>query len=183
MAAPDLDAVPASRLPGLLGRMPKAELHLHVEDTLEPELAFLLAERNRVELPWRDVEALRSAYAFTSLQSFLDVYYSVARVLLTVCPLSNVRLGVVATMADHPLRRLLEAAVCATVNSDDPAYFGGYVVENLHRCFEALGLGAREALLLARNGFGASFVEEADRRRWLAEVDAFFASEAEGCPA
>ncbi|MFM7140508.1 MAG: adenosine deaminase, partial [Alphaproteobacteria bacterium] len=52
--------------------MPKAELHLHVEGTLEPELAFALAERNRVRLPWRDVASLRAAYAFTSLQSFLD---------------------------------------------------------------------------------------------------------------
>ncbi|MFM8409992.1 MAG: adenosine deaminase [Alphaproteobacteria bacterium] len=350
MTDADLDAIPAARLPDLLRRMPKAELHLHVEGTLEPELAFALAERNRVRLPWRDVASLRAAYAFTSLQSFLDVYYSVASVLrteadfhdlawsyldraaedsvrraeiffdplthtsrgvpvahvieglhhaceraraelgvsaslvlcflrhrteaeafatlesalphrrrfigigldssefghpprdfarvfalgrelglhvvahageegppeyvtealdllhaeridhgvramedpelvrrlardrvpLTVCPLSNVCLRVVETTAEHPLRALLEAGVLATVNSDDPAYFGGYLAENLRQSFEALGLGARHARTLARNGFEASFADEADRRHWLGEVDAFFEREAGG---
>ena len=75
-------AVEASRLPLLLRAMPKAELHIHIEGSLEPELIFALAERNGVDLPYDDVEALRAAYAFTDLQSFLDIYYAGASVLL-----------------------------------------------------------------------------------------------------
>ena len=75
--------VAADRLPELLRRMPKAELHIHIEGSLEPELIFALAQRNSVRLPYANVEALRSAYAFTNLQSFLDIYYAGASVLLT----------------------------------------------------------------------------------------------------
>ena len=72
----------ADRLPELLRRMPKAELHIHIEGSLEPELIFALAQRNRLTLPYASVDALRSAYAFTSLQSFLDIYYAGASVLI-----------------------------------------------------------------------------------------------------
>ena len=72
----------ADHLPELLRRMPKAELHIHIEGSLEPELIFALAARNGVALPYASVEALRSAYAFTNLQSFLDIYYAGASVLL-----------------------------------------------------------------------------------------------------
>lgn len=74
--------IPTKRLPELLRAMPKAELHIHIEGSLEPELIFALAERNGVQLPYANVEALRSAYAFTDLQSFLDIYYAGASVLL-----------------------------------------------------------------------------------------------------
>jgi len=77
-----LDAIPRDRLPELLRAMPKAELHIHIEGSLEPELIFALAARNGVALPYADVEALRAAYAFTDLQSFLDIYYAGASVLL-----------------------------------------------------------------------------------------------------
>ena len=80
-------AVAAERLPellpDLLRRMPKAELHIHIEGSLEPELIFAMAQRNGLSLPYADVEALRRAYAFTNLQSFLDIYYAGASVLLT----------------------------------------------------------------------------------------------------
>jgi adenosine deaminase len=75
-------AVPADRLPELLRRMPKAELHIHIEGSLEPELIFALARRNGVAIPYASVEDLRQAYAFTNLQSFLDIYYAGAGVLL-----------------------------------------------------------------------------------------------------
>ena len=65
--------VAADRLPALLRQMPKAELHIHIEGSLEPELIFALARRNGVPLPYASVDALRSAYAFTNLQSFLDI--------------------------------------------------------------------------------------------------------------
>ena len=83
MPAIDFDRIPRDRLPALLQRMPKAELHIHIEGSLEPELIFALAQRNGVQLAYPSVEALRAAYAFTDLQSFLDIYYAGASVLLT----------------------------------------------------------------------------------------------------
>ena len=71
------------QLPALVQAMPKAELHMHIEGSLEPELIFALAQRNGVSLSYPSVEALRAAYAFTDLQSFLDIYYAGASVLLT----------------------------------------------------------------------------------------------------
>jgi adenine deaminase len=76
------DHITSARLPDLLRRMPKAELHIHIEGSLEPELIFALAQRNGVALPYASVEDLRAAYSFTSLQSFLDIYYAGASVLL-----------------------------------------------------------------------------------------------------
>ena len=74
--------ISAELLPELLRAMPKAELHIHIEGSLEPELIFALARRNQVEIPYASVEELRQAYAFTNLQSFLDIYYAGASVLL-----------------------------------------------------------------------------------------------------
>ena len=343
----NLDTIPRDRLPALLRAMPKAELHLHIEGTLEPELIFALAEKNSVVLAYPNVNALRAAYAFTDLQSFLDIYYAGASVLLvaqdfedmavayfaraaadnvvhaeiffdpqthtsrgvsmatvieglargcerarnelglssalilcflrhlseedafatleealpfrehfigigldsgergnppekfervfsrcrelglhvvahageegppayiwnaldvlkveridhgvrcvedpalmqrlarervplTVCPLSNVKLCVFETMAGHNLPALLDAGLCATVNSDDPAYFGGYVNDNYVEAFAALpALGPRHAWQLASNSFEASFASDADKRRWHDALAAAFAA-------
>lgn len=329
----------------LLRAMPKAELHIHIEGSLEPELIFELARRNGVALPYASVEALRAAYAFTDLQSFLDIYYAGASVLLheddfhdmawayfrraqadgvvraelffdpqthtergvamgtvvkglvracrraeaelgisaalilcflrhlseeaafatleqalpyrehvigvgldsserghppekfarvfarcrelglqvvahageegppayietaldvlqvqridhgvrctespalvqrlaalrmplTVCPLSNVKLCVFPTLAQHNLAALLEAGLCVTVNSDDPAYFGGYLLQNYTDTFDALpALGMAQAYRLARNSLEASFAAAADKARWVAALDACF---------
>ncbi|GAA2477317.1 adenosine deaminase [Streptomyces gobitricini] len=325
--------------------LPKAELHLHIEGTLEPELAFALAARNGVELPYADTEALREAYLFSDLQSFLDLYYGLMAVLhtaddfteladayleraarqgvrhaeiffdpqahtergvpigtvieglaraldraeerhgvstqlimcflrdrpaesametlraaepylehivgvgldsaevghppskfaevyaaadalglrkvahageegppayvrealdvlgveridhglraledrelverlvrervpLTLCPLSNVRLRAVDVLEDHPLPSMMAAGLLVTVNSDDPAYFGGYVGDTFHAVHEALGIGQEQLRELARNSFLASFLDhDEDRRaRYLAEVEAY----------
>ena len=82
-ASAPLPSIPRERLPALLRKMPKAELHIHIEGSLEPELIFALAQRNRVTLAYPSVDALRAAYAFKDLQSFLDIYYAGASVLLT----------------------------------------------------------------------------------------------------
>ena len=322
--------------------MPKAELHIHIEGSLEPELIFALAGRNGVTLPYASVDALRAAYAFTDLQSFLDIYYAGASVLLeeqdfydmtaaylkraeednvrhteiffdpqthtargvamatvidgihracqdspvsatlimcflrhlseedalatleaalphrdkiigvgldssevghppekfarvfarsrelglhlvahageegppayiesaldvlhveridhgvrvledaaltarvareqialTVCPLSNTKLRVFDQMSDHNLVALLDAGLMATVNSDDPAYFGGYMNANFIATFDALPLGLSHAQRLARNSFQASFLPPAQKQKFLDEVDAFFAA-------
>lgn len=329
----------------LLQHMPKAELHMHIEGSLEPELIFALAERNGVKLSYPSVDALRRAYAFTDLQSFLDIYYAGASVLLkeqdfydmtwaylkrahednvrhvelffdpqthtergvpfatvidginravadaqakwgisgalimcflrhlseddafatleqalphrdkfigvgldsserghppekfarvyarcrelglhlvahageegppeyirtaldllhveridhgvrcledaeltarlardqvplTVCPLSNVKLRVFDRTADHNLLRLLEAGLTVTVNSDDPAYFGGYVNDNYLQMFEALPLTRAHAHTLARNSFSAAFLDDGRKQALLDEVDRYFA--------
>jgi len=343
----DFDTIARDRLPALLRAMPKAELHIHIEGSLEPELIFALAERNGVALPYASVDALRAAYAFTDLQSFLDIYYAGASVLLkeqdffdmamayfkraaddhvvraelffdpqthtdrgvpiqvvidglsracataqrelgvsgalilcflrhlseeaafatleqalpyrehfigvgldsselghppekfarvfarcrelglhlvahageegppayvwsaldvlkveridhgvrsiddpalmqrlaetrvplTVCPLSNVKLCVYPTMAQHQLQALLDAGLCATINSDDPAYFGGYINQNFVETFAALPqLTAKHAYQLASNSFEASFATADDQRRWQRELDAVFAA-------
>ncbi len=322
--------------------LPKAELHLHIEGTLEPESIFEMAERNGVRLAYPSVGALRAEYAFSDLQSFLNLYYAGVTVLrterdfhdmavaylrragaqnvkhaeiffdpqshtsrgvpfetvveglwsalresesrfgmttklimcflrdlsaasametleralpyrdrivavgldsaerqnppskfelvfdraraegflavahageegppayvwealdilkvsrvdhgirsleyarlvdrlrrmkmpLTVCPLSNVRLHVVEGLAHHPLKAMLDLGLLATVNSDDPAYFGGYVNENYAESARALALSDDDVVTLAKNGFHASFLDDAAKRRHLAAIDA-----------
>lgn len=326
--------------------LPKAELHLHIEGTLEPELAFAIAERNGLALPYSSVDELRAAYRFANLQEFLDVYYACAGVLiesedfydltwaylerahadnvrhaeiffdpqthtargikfatvvegicaalddgrdrlgltshlilcflrhldeadalktldaamqyrdrivgvgldsgergnppskfervfrrareagfvpvahageegpaeyvrealdflevtridhgnnalddpdlvaelvrrripLTVCPLSNLKLCVVDDMAAHPLKRMLELGLVVTVNSDDPAYFGGYINDNYVAVAEALGLGEADIAKLARNSIEASLIDDADKARLLGELTVAAAS-------
>jgi adenosine deaminase len=96
------------------------------------------------------------------------------RIPLTVCPLSNVKLCVFPDMAQHNLRDLLEAGLCVTVNSDDPAYFGGYVNDNYVQLFQALGLDSKHAYQLAWNSFEASFVGEDQKRAWEHQLKAYF---------
>ncbi len=98
-----------------------------------------------------------------------------SRVPLTVCPLSNVKLCVYGLMAEHALPALLDAGLCATVNSDDPAYFGGYMNDNFIATFDALPqLGSDHAYALARNSFEASFAPAAEKARWVAALDRCF---------
>lgn len=328
-------------LEAFIRALPKAELHLHIEGSLEPEMMFALAQKNGVPLPWPSVEATRAAYAFTDLQSFLDLYYAGAAALiheedffelamayfrraaadgvvhaelffdpqthtargvpyatvldgleracqtaqaelgvssrlilcflrhlpeadayatleqalphihrihgvgldssemgqppskfqgvfarcrelglhvvahageegppayivealdllqveridhgvraaedsalmarlaaegipLTVCPLSNVKLCVFPRLADHNLRTLLDAGLKVTLNSDDPAYFGGYILKNYLETAQALNLSHAELIAIARNSLAASFVTAAERAPWLARLD------------
>ena len=94
------------------------------------------------------------------------------RVPLTVCPLSNQKLRVFPDLADHNLKALLDAGLCATVNADDPAYFGGYVNDNLRAVAAATGLTARHAYQLAANSFEASFADAAAKARWREQLGA-----------
>ena len=334
----------ADRLPALLRAMLKAELHMHIEGSLEPELMFALAKRNNVPLRFADEQALRDAYVFNNLQEFLDIYhagtlvlkteqdfYDMAgayltraqadnvlnteiffdtqthtghgldaatvvnglhractdapakfgmtaslilcflrhlsedeafecleqvlplrdkivgiglassevghppekfakvfararelgfrlvahageeappayiwsaldvlkveridhgvqaihdatlmqrlvqdRVPLTMCPLSNLKLCVFPTLAEHTIRRMLDAGIMATVNSDDPAYFGGYINENFTQTFAALGMTSQHAYQLARNSFDASFIDASTRSRYVERLDGVF---------
>ena len=95
---------------------------------------------------------------------------------LTVCPLSNVKLHVFESMKQHDLKQLLELGICATVNSDDPAYFGGYVNENLLAVHEGLNLGENDIVRLVKNSFEASFLSEPKKKKLLKEVDLFISN-------
>jgi adenosine deaminase len=98
------------------------------------------------------------------------------RMPLTVCPLSNVKLQVFDRIESHNLKQLLDLGLCVTVNSDDPAYFGGYVLENYLAVQRALGLTRDDLAMLARNSIEASFLAPESQRRWLAAID-----QAAGC--
>lgn len=94
------------------------------------------------------------------------------QVALTVCPLSNVKLCVFPDLAQHNLKRLLEAGLKVTINSDDPAYFGGYIARNFIDTARALGLSRTQLKRIARNSLEASFVPESLRTPWLLRLDA-----------
>ena len=96
-----------------------------------------------------------------------------AQIPLTVCPLSNLALCVVDDLADHNLKRMLDAGLKVTINSDDPAYCGGYVADNLLAAAEALGLTRQDLDTCARNSLEASFAPEPQRIAWLAELDTY----------
>ena len=93
---------------------------------------------------------------------------------LTVCPLSNVKLCVFPDLERHNVAQLMDVGLCVTVNSDDPAYFGGYVNDNLHAVDAATSLTARHAYQLAANSFEASFADAAAKARWREQLDACF---------
>ncbi len=93
-----------------------------------------------------------------------------------MCPLSNLKLCVFPTLAQHNLRRMLDAGIVATVNSDDPAYFGGYIVDNFTQTFAALGMTSQHAYQLARNSFEASFIDASLRAQYVQRLDAVFDS-------
>jgi adenine deaminase len=97
-----------------------------------------------------------------------------AGICLTVCPLSNVKLCVFKTLAEHNLPKLLSAGLKVTINSDDPAYFGGYLLENYRACTEALALDRTALYVLARNSLECSFAEPTQIRAWVAELDRCF---------
>jgi adenosine deaminase len=92
---------------------------------------------------------------------------------LTVCPLSNVKLGVFDNMKQHNLKQMMDLGLCVTVNSDDPAYFGGYIEENLRALTEALGLDSQDIYKLSRNAFQASFLNPIEKKKLLGELDEF----------
>ena len=100
------------------------------------------------------------------------------KVPLTVCPLSNLRLRVVDDLAIHPLKRMLDKGLVATVNSDDPAYFGGYVNQNYRAVSDALGLSRDEVAAIVRNGIRASLMPAPEKEKVFAEIDRILAATA-----
>jgi adenosine deaminase len=94
---------------------------------------------------------------------------------LTVCPLSNVKLGVFRSLSEHNLKKLLDLGLCVTVNSDDPAYLGGYIAENFEAGQTELNLSRDDIHRLARNSFQASFLSPGEKRGFIQELDEFIA--------
>lgn len=92
-----------------------------------------------------------------------------------MCPLSNLKLAVVKDLRDHPLKKFLDKNIAVTVNSDDPAYFGGYLNENLLAVQKALNLNVDDIILLVKNSFEASFIDEQQKIYYLQMVDNFVA--------
>ena len=92
---------------------------------------------------------------------------------LTVCPLSNIKLGVFEHLSQHNLMQMLKLGLCVTVNSDDPAYFGGYIEENFRALHEHLGINFQDICKLTRNAFQASFLASAEKKKYLDELDGF----------
>ena len=98
-------------------------------------------------------------------------YLTEKQIPLTVCPLSNVELKVFDSMEKHSLKQLLNLGLCATVNSDDPSYFGGYIAENYQAVQSALNLTQEELYQLAKNSFQASFLSPESKQQLIAELD------------
>ena len=134
-------------------------------------------EEGPPEYIWQALRLLKVAridHGVRCLEDASLVQYLVKRqVPLTVCPLSNVKLRVFDNLAQHNLKRLLNLGLCVTVNSDDPAYFGGYIEENLRALVKAQGLNFQDIYRLERNAFQASFLSRAQKQMYLDELDAF----------
>ncbi len=137
-------------------------------------------EEGPPEYVWEALNLLKVSRVDHGVRSMEDpalvAYLARTQVPLTVCPLSNVRLRVVDRMADHPLKRMIEAGLRCTVNSDDPAYFGGYVADNFSAVREGLQLSDEDLLQLARNSFTSSFIDEESKQRYIAEIDGLVAA-------
>jgi adenosine deaminase len=131
-------------------------------------------EEGPPEYVWEALNLLKVSRVDHGVRSMEDpklvAHLAKTQIPLTVCPLSNVRLRVVDRMQDHPLKRMLEAGLRATVNSDDPAYFGGYVADNYSAVFSALKLTDDDLVQLARNSFESSFIDDASKQRYLDEI-------------
>jgi adenosine deaminase len=146
-------------------------LHLvaHAGEEAGPETVAGALDALRVERVDHGIRAMEDGDLVRRLRS--------ERVPLTVCPLSNVALGAVPSVASHPLRQMLDEQLVATVNSDDPPYFGGYVDANYAAVQRELSLGPKEMETLALNSFDACFVDAERREAWKDEVRAYFAGD------
>ena len=138
----------------------------HAGEEGPPEYIWSALDVLKVERIDHGVQAMKDTTLMTRLAR--------ERIPLTVCPLSNLKLRVFPTLQQHSVRQMLEAGIVATLNSDDPAYFGGYVNENFTQTFKALGLTAQHAWQLARNSFEASFIDDSGKRQYLERLQACF---------
>ena len=134
-------------------------------------------EEGPAEYIWQALSLLkveRIDHGVRCVEDAALVEYLVKRqVPLTVCPLSNIKLGVFDHLSQHNLMQMLNLGLCVTVNSDDPAYFGGYIEENFRALHEELGIGSQDIYKLTRNAFRSSFLDPAEKKMYLDELDEF----------
>ena len=134
-------------------------------------------EEGPPEYIWEAIKLLhvsRIDHGVASLEDpNLVEYLAEKRLPLTMCPLSNLKLKVVKSLNVHPLKKLMDAGVVVTVNSDDPAYFGGYVDENYLAICVALGMGEEDVVKLAKNSFEASFITDAKKKEFISKIDEY----------
>ena len=127
---------------------------------------------------WQALDVLKAERIDHGVQAVHDAALmqrlAAERIPLTVCPLSNQKLQVFPDLSRHSLPQLLAGGLCAMVNSDDPAYFGGYVNANFQAVFDATGLDAQAAYQLAANSFEASFADAAQKQRWMQQLQECF---------
>ncbi len=162
--------------------LPTVELHVHIEGTLEPEMLRLVAhagEEGGPDYVWEALDLLAAERIDHGIRAMEDLRL-VSRlrddqVPLTVCPLSNVALRVVDALDAHVLPAMLDEGLRVCLSSDDPAYFGGYIDDNLEAVRRELGLTDAQLATLARNSFDACFAPEDAKQRWKAEADDFAA--------
>jgi adenosine deaminase len=140
----------------------------HAGEEAPPAYIWSALDVLKVERIDHGVQAIRDAALMRRLAD--------TKMPLTVCPLSNLKLRVFPNLAHHTIGRMLDAGIVATVNSDDPAYFGGYINENFTQTFAALGLTSQHAYTLARNSFEASFIDASVRAGYVQRLDAVFAT-------
>ena len=126
---------------------------------------------------WDAIQKLQVNRIDHGIQSLEDEslckHLAESQMALTLCPLSNLELQVVKDLQDYPLRQLLKHNLLVTINSDDPAYFGGYVTENYWQLVEALGLTVEECVLLAKNSFQGSFLSNDEKNKWIAQINKY----------
>jgi len=134
-------------------------------------------EEGPPEYIWQALRALHAERIDHGVRCMEDAdlveYLANKQIPLTVCPLSNIKLKVFNNMAQHNLKKMLDMGLCVTVNSDDPAYFGGYIEENFLELHKAQGLLLQDVKKLARHSFQASFLEADEKKKYLDELDAF----------
>jgi adenine deaminase len=160
---------PPEKFARVFARCRELGLHLvaHAGEEGPPAYVWTALDLLKVERIDHGVQSVKDAALMQRLKH--------DRIPLTVCPLSNLKLCVFPKLADHNLGQLLDAGIVATVNSDDPAYFGGYINDNFVQTFAATGLTASHAYQLARNSFEASFVDAATKKRYVSRLDALMA--------
>ena len=160
---------PPEKFARVFARCRELGLHLvaHAGEEGPPEYVWTALDLLKVERVDHGVQSARDTALMHRLAQ--------DRIPLTVCPLSNLKLCVFPSLADHNIRHLLEAGLAVTVNSDDPAYFGGYVNENFLQTFEATGLSSDQAWRLANNSFEGSFTSPERKRAYRDRLDEVFA--------
>jgi len=146
----------AAKIPAFIQRIPKAELHCHLEGSIQPSTLLKLAAHHQIELPFKDEEGAKK-YSFENFDQFIDIASRV----------SNIALKIFPNMADHPIKRLMDAGVFVTVNSDDPSLFHGNVVDNYIQVADTFNLTADDIEKLARNSFMAAFMDDAAKADYL----------------